>query len=161
MQREQRWQIMRLHTLHAWNLSDLHVLNISFPSLWPHSDVHPRAIIYLSCQSSLLEFRRVRSKYTRVHTPTHKWYRYGSARKLHDEDRIALKQRTWEGEKKDERTVSFIWYHNRSQRGGVCCSRCGMAEKIGKEHGVAEINRKAAVWKAPLSFSLLNPYWQK
>lgn len=40
---------------------------------------------------------------------------------------------------KKGRTVSFIWYHNRSQRGGMCCSRCGMAEKIGKEHGVAEL----------------------
>ena len=34
-----------------------------------------------------------------------------------------------------------------------------MAEKIREEHGVAEINRKAAVWKASLSFSRLDPYW--
>lgn len=36
------------------NLSDLHVLNISFPSLWPLVS-HPSASIYLGCQSTLLE----------------------------------------------------------------------------------------------------------
>ena len=41
----------------------------------------------------------------------------------------------------------------------MCCGGCGMAEKIREEHGVAEINRKAAVWKASLSFSWLDPYW--
>lgn len=36
------------------NLSDLHVLNISFPSLWPLLS-HPSATIDLGCQSPLLE----------------------------------------------------------------------------------------------------------
>lgn len=36
------------------NLSDLHVLNISFPSLWPLLS-HPSASIDLGCQSPLLE----------------------------------------------------------------------------------------------------------
>lgn len=63
------------------------------------------------------------------------------------------------GKRERERVASFIWYHNRSLRGRMCCGGCGMAEKIREEHGVAEINRKAAVWKASLSFSRLDPYW--
>lgn len=62
---KRRWQITGPRAL---NLSYLHVLNISFPSLWPHSDSRPRVIIYLSCQSPPLEFTRARSRARRTHT---------------------------------------------------------------------------------------------
>lgn len=142
--------------LHALSLSNLHVLNMSFPSLWPHSDFNPCAIIYLSCQSSPLEFTRACNIAGMPYTYTRKWSRYGFTRKLHDDERLPEKRRTWE---KKKRIVSFIWCNNGSQRGGMCCSRCGMAEKIEEERSVTKINSKAAVWKASLSSSLLNPYW--
>lgn len=53
------WQITCPRAL---NLSYLHVLNISFPSLWPRSDSRPRVIIYLGCQSPPLEFTRACSR---------------------------------------------------------------------------------------------------
>lgn len=94
---------------------------------------------------------------TRTHTHTDKWSRYGFTRKLHDDKRIPEKQRTWK-QKKKKKSEPFLSSDITTDpsEGGMCCSRCGMAEKIGKEHGVAEINRLAAVWKASMSFSPLN-----
>lgn len=149
--------------LHALSLSNLHVLNISFPSLWPHSDLHPCAIIYLSCQSSPLEFtwacnvagmlKAHMHKYThtqikqiRFHQKTTWWW---------EASREAADMR---GRKKGESFLSSDITTDPSE-GGMRCSRCGMAEKILEEHDVAKINSKAAVWKASLSLSLLNPYW--
>lgn len=65
---KRRWQMTCPRAL---NLSYLHVLNISFPSLWPHSGSHPRVIIYLSCQSPPLEFTRACSRAWSAHTCAH------------------------------------------------------------------------------------------
>lgn len=124
--------------------------------------LHPCAIIYLSCQSPPLEFTRARNVAGMMYAHVHKrraqmkqiWFHQKTTWWWEASGEAANMRR---GKKK--RIVSFIWYHNRFQRGRMCWSRCGMAEKIREEHGVAKINSKAAVWKASLSFSLLNPYW--
>lgn len=142
--------------LHAWTLSDIQVLNISFPSLWPNSDF--AAQVFISAANlrgwSVHELAANQKCWAPMSIHINK------ADLVSPGSNIIIRwfqNSSGHGRRMGRHFYFFITYRNRSQRGRMCCNR--KTAKIPKEQSLGKTNHKLLFERDLLSCNPLLLFW--
>lgn len=138
-----------------WTLSDLQVLNISFPSLWPNSDF-PAQVFILAANLPGWRFHELAASQecwapASIHINEADLVSPGS-------DVTRWFQNCSGHERTMGRHFFIITYRSRSQRGRMRCNR--RAAKIPEEQSLGKTNYRLLLERDLLSCTPLLPLWR-